>query len=523
MGANVNHISPLGYSNFAHSVMKLSNSIIVEYILNIEINLNHLDANNETPIYNLLRNTNCVKSIDLISKLLKLTTNWDMQNMYGQSIIHLLVIRPDIEKFYNILSTRYFDINLKNKVGTSPIQILEINLKNQKLKPEQIKDKLLKFKELVADNYINLFSDESTTIDIPTNIKTNCNNYSFKSNDPNRMKTSCWISTMKNLSKASLTDIDKLSKNYIDLIIDDYQFAHFNLYNARDSDIYIYYQILMNKHATLGIPLNDEKFDEKKALDISSFNPSNQEVLNNIEYTQSLLKNTLKYSMLYPLNIYWINETNYIIPYNLTNCVLNMIELGKRFIICRINIIGDVLHANILLIDIDNKRIIRFEPQGGIDKDNFNILDKKILDTFHKEKYFAKYIYFKPIDYEPINGLQSISQETNNLYIRKGDMGGFCLAWCMWWVEFYIENIHNELLSDKNLKLLIQKVIKRIINNGYLLSEYIRNYANYMHQKLIINLSTNTLPLNVLYYEKYTNSELDIIYSRINKDLLNIN
>ena len=72
------------------------------------------------------------------------------------------------------------------------------------------------------------------------------------------------------------------------------------------------------------------------------------------------------------------------------------------------------------------------------------------------------------------------------------------------------------------MKLLIQKVIKRIINNGYLLSEYIRNYANYIHQKLIINLSTNTLPLNVLYYEKYTDREIDIIYERINKDYMNI-
>ena len=60
-------------------------------------------------------------------------------------------------------------------------------------------------------------------------------------------------------------------------------------------------------------------------------------------------------------------------------------------------------------------------------------------------------------------------------------MIGFCLAWCMWFVEFYIENISNNLLSDSNLKLLIHKVMKRIINNGYLLSEYIRNYANYMH------------------------------------------
>jgi hypothetical protein len=227
--------------------------------------------------------------------------------------------------------------------------------------------------------------------------------------------------------------------------------------------------------------------------------------------------------MLYPLNIYWINSTNYVIPYNIIDCVKNTINLGKKYIICRVNLIGEILHANILLIDIQNKRLIRFEPQGGINKDNFHILDNRIHEIFKADKQFANYTYIKPIDYEPINGLQSISQETNSLHVRKGDMGGFCLAWCMWWVEFYIENIKNNLLSTTNLKKVINKIIKRIINNGYLLSEYIRNFANYMHQKLIAKLSADVLPISNLYYEKYTDNELDIIYNKVNNDLLNIN
>ena len=48
---------------------------------------------------------------------------------------------------------------------------------------------------------------------------------------------------------------------------------------------------------------------------------------------QTLLNNTLKYPMLYPLNIYWLNENNYVIPYNLIYCVKNIINLGKKFII----------------------------------------------------------------------------------------------------------------------------------------------------------------------------------------------
>ena len=137
LGANVDHISPLGYSNFCHHVMKYSNKEIIAYILTLDMNFNHIDSNNESPIYNLLRNKLSNDSVELISKLLNKTKDWDMQNMYGQSIMHLLVIRPDIEKFYNVLKTRYFNINLKNKLGTSIIQILEHNLQNQNVYSKQ--------------------------------------------------------------------------------------------------------------------------------------------------------------------------------------------------------------------------------------------------------------------------------------------------------------------------------------------------------------------------------------------------
>ena len=509
--ADINHISPLGYSNFAHHVMKYSNKDTIQYILGLNIYVNHLDANNETPIYNLVRNKSTNIHIDLICKLLELTDNWDIQNIYGQSIIHILVIRPDIELFFDTLKTKYFDINLKNKFNSTVLQLLENNYISQKLNKKEITNKLEKFKELIVNNYINILTN-TDSINVPENIKLNCFNYN--KNNKDNSKTSCWLSAMNSLSKTTLTDIDKLSKNYIDLIIDDYQFAHYNLYNARDSDIYVYYKILMNKHYNLGIPFNDNKFDKKNIMLFGKFNTNTQNI-SNIEYMQLLVNTTIKYPMLYPLNIYWLNETNYMIPYNIVECVINSINLGKTYIICRINIINDILHANILLIDIQNKRFIRFEPQGGIK--NYYILDDEIFKVFKKNKIFKDFKYFKPSDYEPINGLQSISQETNTLYTRKGDMGGFCLAWCMWFIEFYIENISNNLLSENNLKIVIHKVIKRIINNGYLLSEYIRNYANYMHEKLLVELS-NTFQVTNLYFEKYTSEELEILYNKINND-----
>ena len=58
-----------------------------------------------------------IKAAKRIGKLLKLTNDWTMINIYGQSIIHLLVIRPDIEKFYDILKLKYFDIKKMHSIN----------------------------------------------------------------------------------------------------------------------------------------------------------------------------------------------------------------------------------------------------------------------------------------------------------------------------------------------------------------------------------------------------------------------
>ena len=320
-----------------------------------------------------------------------------------------------------------------------------------------------------------------------------------------------------------LTDIDKLNPDYLNIYIEDHQFAHYNLYNARDSDIYFYYQILISKHNHLGVPISYTNIDSSKIINLGLITPSNIDDKNDLEYLKILLAKTTEHPTLYPINIYWLNNTNYVIPYNIIDSVLNSINSGKKFIIMRINIIGQVLHANILLIDVYNKRIIRFEPQGGIAKDNINELDDKIYQIFNVDKYFKNYKYYKPSDYEPINGFQSLSQETNTLNVRKGDINGFCVAWCLWFVEFYIQNTNSKLLTDSNFKLLVPKIIKRLINSGYMISEYIRNYANYMHQKLVILLTSKSYSYTAIYYDRYSDNELDSLYNHIDLSFKNQN
>ena len=322
---------------------------------------------------------------------------------------------------------------------------------------------------------------------------------------------------MNNLSRPLYTDVDKLSTNYQDFYIEDHQFAYYNLYNARDVDIYYYYYVLMMKHICLGVP-NGNTLDESKINNLSSYNVDSINDISNINYLQILISNTTKYQSLYPINIYWINAGNYMIPYNYIQSIKKTIDDGKKIIITRINIIGNILHANILLIDVLNKRILRFEPQGGISKDDIDVLDNKLIELFKTDNILNSYKYYKPYDYEPINGLQSLSQETNILNTRKGDINGFCVAWCLWFVEFYIQN--NSLLSSDNIKMIIPKVIKKLVNNGYLISEYIRNYANYIHKKFVTYLISKSFPYSNIYYERYSDDELTNLYQHIN-DIFN--
>jgi hypothetical protein len=472
---NLKTTSYMNTSSLSHKIMSSSIKII-EYVLNnnLDIDYNYINNNHETPIYTLLINPDIIKEkkIDLIKKLLLKTDDWNNQNIYGNNPIYILCNIFDPENFYDILKTKYFNINLVNRFGVSTLDIIK-------------KSKVNEFKNLVVDTFI-----KESKID-------------YK--DRNKI--------INSLSNPNISNLDLNDK----LLIEDHEFAHYTLYSATNLDVYIYYLILFGKDKSIGIPISDLNIDLKLLQEKSSLkNITNNSNILNFNYVYNL---TIKYPTLYAINIYWLGKNNYLIPYNLIKSVQNSIELGNKFIICRINFIvsHSSLHANILLIDTVYKRIIRFEPQGGISDDEY--LDEQIYKIFKQEKAFENYKYFKPSNYMPLNGLQNLSQETFHLNIKKGDIGGFCVAWCLWFVEFYINNLPD---SDIKFTKLVSKLIKKIMNSGYLLSEYIRNYASYMHLKLVDYLLNINFPYKLIYNESYTEQELDSIYTVINNNLLSI-
>ena len=117
----------------------------------------------------------------------------------------------------------------------------------------------------------------------------------------------------------------------------------------------------------------------------------------------------------------------------------------------------------------------RFEPYG-----NTMQLDGGIDEVLEEELTWNTGLkYIKPDDYLPVAGFQTVSDENNLINKKSGDFGGFCLAWCLWYLETKMKN------PDVSSKILVDKVINKISKLDLKFSEYIRNYSNKINSKRI--------------------------------------
>jgi hypothetical protein len=305
----------------------------------------------------------------------------------------------------------------------------------------------------------------------------------------------------------------------IDINIDDNEYTYYNLYNARDWDIYSYIVILLNKYEKLGVPYSDPKtFDKTKNILLKNDKKN--------EYGKMIndyLTTWNNYPIFYNLSIYWHNKDIYNIPYNFIDSIINSIDNGKEYIFIRLDIINKIFHSNSILIDINNKNIIRFEPQGGILISDSIDIDNTLSNYFINNNYFKDYTYIKPIDYMPLNGFQAISNEVNHYNMKKGDMGGFCSAWCLLFTELYIKNV--DIINKSGLKSFYNKTMKKMINSQYMVTEQIRNYANHLHKKQNEYLLKNNFEYEKLYNYRFNSTDytklLKLLSTSIENNIIN--
>ena len=122
-------------------------------------------------------------------------------------------------------------------------------------------------------------------------------------------------------------------------------------------------------------------------------------------------------------------------------------------------------HANILIYDFKKMTIERFEPYGNMD-----VVDKRMNEVLEEELTWNTGLRLRQ-DLQNIlsfPGFQAISDENNLHNIKAGDYGGFCLAWCFWYLEIKLKNSN---IDPRTLNIKLHNKLNKL-NIKY--SEYIR-------------------------------------------------
>lgn len=478
-----NNISNYGDVIVFNEALKQSNNNIINKLLDmkyIDKSINFIDDRLQTSLFYCFDNKTNKLTNDMIFKIFNKTNDINLKNINGNNIWHLIFNKDNFNDYLHFIDKFGGDIYSKNKLNIRPID----NIKSKDNKQTIIKRFAKKYQDLLLNDKDNIYyhpKQIDNINDIIAYIKKTKNSYPIKKDD------------------------------LIDINIDENEYTYFNLYNARDWDIYTYIILLLNKYEKLGVPYSDPKsFDKTKNILLKNEN--------NNEYGKMIndyLTNWNNYPIFYNISIYWHSKNLYNIPYNYIDSIKNTIDNGKEYILIRLDIINKVFHSNIIFIDTNNKSIIRFEPQGGILVNDSIDIDSVLSNYFINNNYFKDYTYIKPTDYMPLNGFQAISNEINHYNMKKGDMGGFCSAWCLLFVELYLKNI--DIINKFGLKSFYNKTMKKMINSEYMVTEQIRNYANHLHKKQIQFLLKNNFEYEKLYNYRFNSTD----YSKLLKLLSN--
>jgi len=254
-----------------------------------------------------------------------------------------------------------------------------------------------------------------------------------------------------------LKKLPKYKNNNNNVIIEEYKYTHGNQFQSKFKDVSMLIIYLKNKYKNLYMP----------NLDNYSLNNLNYDDNLGLMWPDSLIE----LNPIFPWIICYQDENNYWYHNNLNN-LINAERRDKKydFCFCYLSIVieNTGLHANILIWDFNNLTIERFDPYGNVI--NF---DTKIDNILEEElTWNTGFTYLRPSDFMPVAGFQTIADELNPFYQKSGDYGGYCLAWCTWYLE---HRIKNKNVSPKNL---VDKLLKKLSFDKDSFMEYIRNYAN---------------------------------------------
>ena len=171
-------------------------------------------------------------------------------------------------------------------------------------------------------------------------------------------------------------------------------------------------------------------------------------------------------------------------PKNLKNKMMTLLSDNKnnkkgavRYGVVPVFLVGSQFthaHSNIILFDFKEQTCERFEPYGfSTDDTRF---DTRMRHFLKNSLLPFKMKYLKPLNDEDFQETEEhqISDSAFSVEVISSDPGGYCAAWCIWYIEMrlrYSNLTREQLVSKINLK------IKKLDTS---VRELIRNYSEYL-------------------------------------------
>ena len=478
-------------------------------------------------------------NIDIVKILLENNSNLEIQDMLGNTSLHLAINENNIQ-IGNILISRMTNFNLTDINGMTPLHKI-LNMYNDDIS----KIKKYNIDLLLTNTNLNIQDMNGNTI---WHIFSETGIWYFYKDILKSKKNNLFIKNCKNISPFDLLKNSKYFDILLDVIISSYYFLLItrqheylskldndcSIKNLSKDECYIKIKdIILNNN--ISIPLKKNNYssividigintifttftgvpiDILSGLLLLHKNNNIMSTLNNLDLiTNNELKKYYLQLGIIKSNIDFLNfeiiwlYQNIFFPDNFESIILKFINNPDiNFFIIPIGIELDAgAHANILIYDKLNNILERFEPNGSDPPPSFNYnsnLFDNILYGYFK-KIFPNLKYLTPKMYLPKIGFQGY--ENFELYkTRKlGDPGGFCVVWCLWYANNKIK--YNNISSEKLVEILIKKIkydnlsFKNIIRNY---SKYITDYRDSILDYVDIDINSY---LNNQYNEEILN------------------
>jgi ankyrin repeat protein len=406
----------------------------------ISLNLNICNLEGNTPLHIVLAKIfyDQVNPSNYPIEYLVKNTNLNIQNNDGKTCWHFIIGTKLFLTYGAKLSSKKNNIFILDKKNKTPFDIALS--KCTKEEQEQLMN-------IIVSSYLNNL--KSKTPDIwSIDWEKNCSK-------PDSNKDKCIVQIKKHINENKVS-IPLKRKNYC-IDIENPKNTSVTTFTGIILDVITCYIVLVKKYSNLDTSITNDFINNQN---VSSY-------YKKIGIVKELTGDYLNFEL------FWIFHKD-IWPTNIEKSINQFINSDKKIFALPIGIdLENGSHANVIIIDKELKIIERFEPSGSDEPIGFNynknLLDFKIKTYF--EKFFPDYKYLEPKDYLPLIGFQTLEMVENKKMKRIGDPGGFCVGWCLWYLEQRLKYLVHP-------KILVSKLIINIKSKNISFKNLIRSYVN---------------------------------------------